>query len=79
MEKIPISMDLQSILPSRFSPVAIVDREGHIIGTYVPRLTEEDMEPEGGWPTPEQLDALINSPGRRHKMAEVIAHLRSLG
>ena len=79
MEKIPISTDLKSILPSRFAPVSLVDDHGQILGTYVPKLTEDDVKPAEGWPTGAEIEAMASAPGTRHSTAEVIAHLRSLG
>ena len=79
MEKIPLSVNLQEILPTRFAPVAIVDDQGHILGHYIPRLTADDLEPEGGWPSDEELEALAKNPGKTYTTDEVIAHLRSLG
>lgn len=79
MDKIPISKDLKRILPNRYSPVSIVDDEGNILGTYVPRLTMDDMEPDGGWPSQAEIEALAKAHGPRYTTAQVIAHLRSLG
>ena len=79
MEKIPISTDLKSILPSRFAPVALVDDKGHILGTYVPRLTEDDLMPEEGWPTGAEIEAMAKAATRWYTPAEVSEHLRSLG
>ena len=79
MEKIPISTDLKSILPSRFAPVSLLDDKGNILGTYVPRLTEDDLMPEGGWPTGAEIEAMAKAPGPRHTTAEVLARLRSFG
>jgi hypothetical protein len=79
MEKIPISVNLSAILPTRYSPVALVDDQGNIIGHYVPKLTLDDMEPEDGWPTAEEAEAAANYKGPTYTTAEVIAYLRSLG
>ncbi len=79
MDKIPISTDLKSILPSRFAPVSLVDEKGNILGTYVPKLTEDDVRPEEGWPTGAEIEAMAKAPGPRHTTAGVLARLRSLG
>ncbi len=79
MEKIPISTDLKAILPTRLAPVALVDDQGNILGHYVPKLTLDDVEPEDGWPTPEEVEAAANYIGPTYTTAEVIAYLRSLG
>ena len=81
MEKLSIGCDLTRILPTRFAPVAITNAAGKIIGTYVPKLTWDDVEPEGGWPTDEELAADLEAAkhGPRYTTDEVIAHLRSLG
>ncbi len=79
MEKIPISTDLKSILPSRFAPVSIVDDKGNILGTYVPRLTEDDLKPEEGWPTGAEIEAMAKNATRWYTTDEVLERLRSLG
>lgn len=79
MEKIPISTDLKAILPTRLVPVAIVDDQGNILGHYVPKLTLDDVEPEDGWPTAEEVEAATNYKGPTYTTAEVIAHLQNLG
>lgn len=81
MDKLPITCDLSRILPTRFAPVSITDAAGKIIGTYVPKLTADDVEPEGGWPTDAELAADYEAAknGPRYTTQEVIAYLRSLG
>ncbi len=79
MEKIPLSTDLKTILPSRFNAVQLVDDKGNVVGTFVPRLTEQDVRGDEPWPTGAELEAMSKAPGRRYTAAEVLAHLRSLG
>jgi len=79
VEQIPISTDLTSILPGRFNPVQLVDDNGNVIGTFVPKRTESDVRGDEPWPTGEELEAMANEPGQRwYTTAEVLAHLHSL-
>ncbi len=79
MDRIPVTNDLSTILPTRYSPLAITDDQGNILGHYVPKLTLDDVALEGGWPSVEELEAIAKHPGKRYTTQEVIAHLRSLG
>jgi hypothetical protein len=79
MDQIPISKDLKAILPTKLNPVAIVDDDGNVLGHYVPQVPATYMEPEGGWPTDEEVEEKAKNPGVTYTTAEVIAHLRSLG
>jgi hypothetical protein len=40
---------------------------------------DETLEPEGGWPTDEEIEEKAKNPGVTYTTAEVIAYLRSLG
>jgi hypothetical protein len=79
MEKLPLPTELESVLASRFNPVQLVDGKGKVIGTFVPKRTEDDVRGDEPWPTGAELEAMSRMPGRRYTAAEVIAHLRSLG
>ncbi len=47
MEQVPLSDNLGAIFQSRLVPVQVVDGKGKVIGTFVPRLTEDDVKPDG--------------------------------
>jgi hypothetical protein len=80
MEKIPFSADLEPILSNRFSAVQLVDSKGKVIGTFVPRRTEEDVRGDEPWPTGEELEAMANEPNQKwYTTEEVLARLRSIG
>ena len=46
MEQVPLSANLEAIFRSRLVPVQVVDAKGKVIGTFVPRLTEDDVSPD---------------------------------
>jgi hypothetical protein len=79
MDKIPISTDLKAILPTKLNPVVIVDDDGNVLGHYVPQVPSAYLEPDGGWPSDEEIEEKAKNPGVTYTTAEVIAHLRSLG
>ena len=74
MSQIVIDATLHEKLPGLKEPAQLVDRDGKLLGTFIPNF-EVDVYSE---PTDEELERLANAPGPRYSTAEVLAHLEKL-
>src|SRR2546422_724646 len=69
----------------RFFPIAtfdhdteIVDSTGRVLGRFFPKFDLTQWEPTEPFLSEEELERRLNSPGKRHTTAEVLARLEKL-
>ncbi len=75
MSRVVIDATLHEKLVHILQPVELCDAEGHVLGRYIPDLSQYDLSPEI---SEEELRRREQACGKRYTTAEVLAHLEKL-
>ena len=77
MSQIVVDSSLHEKLPGLTQPVELIDREGKLLGRYIPD-NAVDIYAEPTNEELERLERLAREPGPRYSTAQVLAHLEKL-